>query len=319
MSGNRFDQLSPDELDYVDDKTAALLLNTPNSARILLWVVVAFFILAAIWASWAEIDKVTVGEGKVVPSSQIQVVQNLEGGLVKEILVKEGQQVEKGQRLLLIDDTRFRSDYREREQQIANLTASVLRLSTSISSVVIREKFDEANWENSVAITINELSFPESFIEKQTTLIERQNAEYRQNLKELINQMSLMSQQVNQKQQDLVEIQARVQNLRESYKFAKKELEITIPLADEGIVPQIELLKLQRQVNDTRRELTSSQLKVPVLKSAIRETILSRIDTAQQFRSKQQEKLNSAQDQLSSLNKSTIGLEDKVNRTVVTS
>lgn len=319
MSGNRFDQLSPDELDYVDDKAAALLLNTPNSARILLWVVVAFFILAAIWASWAEIDKVTVGEGKVVPSSQIQVVQNLEGGLVKEILVKEGQQVEKGQRLLLIDDTRFRSDYREREQQIANLTASVLRLSTSISSVVIREKFDEANWENSVAITINELSFPESFIEKQTTLIDRQNAEYRQNLKELINQMSLMSQQVKQKQQDLVEIQARVQNLRESYKFAKKELEITIPLADEGIVPQIELLKLQRQVNDTRRELTSSQLKVPVLKSAIRETILSRIDTAQQFRSKQQEKLNSAQDQLSSLNKSTIGLQDKVNRTVVTS
>lgn len=319
MSGNRFDQLSPDELDYVDDKTAALLLNTPNSARILLWVVVAFFILAAIWASWAEIDKVTVGEGKVVPSSQIQVVQNLEGGLVKEILVKEGQQVEKGQRLLLIDDTRFRSDYREREQQIANLTASVLRLSTSISSVVIREKFDEANWENSVAITINELSFPESFIEKQTTLIDRQNAEYRQNLKELINQMSLMSQQVKQKQQDLVEIQARVQNLRESYKFAKKELEITIPLADEGIVPQIELLKFQRQVNDTRRELTSSQLKVPVLKSAIRETILSRIDTAQQFRSEQQEKLNSAQDQLSSLNKSTIGLQDKVNRTVVTS
>lgn len=319
MSGNRFDQLSPDELDYVDDKTAALLLNTPNSARILLWVVVAFFILAAIWASWAEIDKVTVGEGKVVPSSQIQVVQNLEGGLVKEILVKEGQKVEKGQRLLLIDDTRFRSDYREREQQIANLTASVLRLSTSISSVVITEKFDEANWENSVAISINELSFPESFIGKQTTLIDRQNAEYRQNLKELINQMSLMSQQVKQKQQDLVEIQARVQNLRESYKFAKKELEITIPLADEGIVPQIELLKLQRQVNDTRRELTSSQLKVPVLKSAIRETILSRIDTAQQFRSEQQEKLNGAQDQLSSLNKSTIGLQDKVNRTVVTS
>ncbi|OXE27881.1 hemolysin secretion protein D, partial [Vibrio parahaemolyticus] len=81
------------------------------------------------WASWAQIDQVTVGQGKVIPSSQIQVVQNLEGGLVKEILVKEGQLVKKGQQLLLIDDTRFRSDYREREQQVANLTASVLQLS----------------------------------------------------------------------------------------------------------------------------------------------------------------------------------------------
>ncbi|MDT8870070.1 biotin/lipoyl-binding protein, partial [Vibrio fluvialis] len=78
-------------------------------------------------------------QGKVVPSSQIQVVQNLEGGLVKQILVREGELVKKGQQLLLIDDTRFRSDYREREQQVANLTASVLQLSASIASVVVNE------------------------------------------------------------------------------------------------------------------------------------------------------------------------------------
>ncbi|MDT8870069.1 HlyD family type I secretion periplasmic adaptor subunit, partial [Vibrio fluvialis] len=78
-------------LEFVDDQTAALLLNTPSSARIMLWVMVLFFILAGAWASWAQIDKVTVGQGKVVPSSQIQVVQNLEGGLVKQILVREGE------------------------------------------------------------------------------------------------------------------------------------------------------------------------------------------------------------------------------------
>ncbi|MEF1262859.1 biotin/lipoyl-binding protein, partial [Vibrio harveyi] len=125
MSRDNYNKLSSEELDFVDDKTAALLLNTPNSARLMLWVMVLFFVAAIAWASWAQIDKVTVGQGKVIPSSQIQVVQNLEGGLVKEILVKEGQRVEKGQQLLLIDDTRFRSDFREREQQVANLTASV--------------------------------------------------------------------------------------------------------------------------------------------------------------------------------------------------
>jgi len=319
MSKSSYNKLTPDELDYVDDKTAALLLNTPNSARVMLWVMVIFFVLAGLWASWAEIDKVTVGQGKVVPSSQIQVVQNLEGGLVKEILVREGQRVEKGQQLLLIDDTRFRSDYREREQQVANLTASVLQLSASITSVVIDEEFEDANWQSAVQINPNRLAFPPGLVESQPGLVARQRAEYRQDLDKLRNQLSVIDQQVKQKQQDLVEIQARVRNLRESYRFADKELEITRPLAEEGVVPRIELLKLQRQVNDTRRELTSSELKIPVMQSAIREAMLSRIDAAQKFRSEQQEKLNQAQDKLSSLTESTVGLEDRVNRTIVTS
>ncbi|WP_045382989.1 HlyD family type I secretion periplasmic adaptor subunit [Vibrio campbellii] len=319
MSRDNYNKLSSDELDFVDDKTAALLLNTPNSARLMLWVMVLFFVAAIGWASWAEIDKVTVGQGKVIPSSQIQVVQNLEGGLVKEILVKEGQQVEKGQQLLLIDDTRFRSDFREREQQVANLTASVLQLSASINSVEVNRDFDDSNWEKNVVIDYGKLTFPPTLEENRPRLTQRQKAEYREDLDNLRNQISVIDQQVKQKQQDLVEIQARVSNLRQSYRYAKKELDITKPLADEGVVPRIELLKLQRQVNDTRREMTSSELKIPVIKSGIRESMLNRIDVALKFRSEQQEKLNSTQDQLSALVESAVGLEDRVNRTVVVS
>ncbi|EJE4701868.1 TPA: HlyD family type I secretion periplasmic adaptor subunit, partial [Vibrio parahaemolyticus] len=271
------------------------------------------------WASWAQIDQVTVGQGKVIPSSQIQVVQNLEGGLVKEILVKEGQLVKKGQQLLLIDDTRFRSDYREREQQVANLTASVLQLSASINSVAVNRDFNIQDWEKSVVLDYGKLTFPPVLEETQPQLTQRQKAEYREDLDNLRNQLSVIDQQVEQKQQDLVEIEARVRNLRQSYQYAKKELDITQPLADEGVVPRIELLKLQRQVNDTRREMTSSELKIPVIKSAIKESMLNRIDVALKFRSEQQEKLNNAQDQLSALVESAVGLEDRVNRTVVVS
>jgi len=319
MNRDNYNKLNNDELDFVDDKTAALLLNTPSSARLMLWMMVLFFIAAIGWASWAEIDKVTVGQGKVIPSSQIQVVQNLEGGLVKEILVKEGQLVEKGQQLLLIDDTRFRSDFREREQQVANLTASVLQLSASINSVVVNRDFKTENWRQSVLLDYGKLTFPPSMEETQPKLTLRQKAEYHENLDNLRNQLSVIDQQVQQKQQDLVEIESRVKNLRQSYQYAKKELDITKPLADEGVVPHIELLKLQRQVNDTLREMNSSELKIPVLKSAIRESMLNRIDVALKFRSEQQEKLNDAQDQLSALVESTVGLEDKVNRTVVNS
>lgn len=319
MSRDNYNKLSNDELDFVDDKTAALLLNTPNSARLMLWVMVLFFVAAIGWASWAQIDQVTVGQGKVIPSSQIQVVQNLEGGLVKEILVKEGQLVKKGQQLLLIDDTRFRSDYREREQQVANLTASVLQLSASINSVAVNRDFNIQDWEKSVVLDYGKLTFPPVLEETQPQLTQRQKAEYREDLDNLRNQLSVIDQQVEQKQQDLVEIEARVRNLRQSYQYAKKELDITRPLADEGVVPRIELLKLQRQVNDTRREMTSSELKIPVIKSAIKESMLNRIDVALKFRSEQQEKLNNAQDQLSALVESAVGLEDRVNRTVVVS
>ncbi len=319
MSRDNYNKLSNDELDFVDDKTAALLLNTPNSARLMLWVMVLFFVAAIGWASWAQIDQVTVGQGKVIPSSQIQVAQNLEGGLVKEILVKEGQLVKKGQQLLLIDDTRFRSDYREREQQVANLTASVLQLSASINSVAVNRDFNIQDWEKSVVLDYGKLTFPPVLEETQPQLTQRQKAEYREDLDNLRNQLSVIDQQVEQKQQDLVEIEARVRNLRQSYQYAKKELDITQPLADEGVVPRIELLKLQRQVNDTRREMTSSELKIPVIKSAIKESMLNRIDVALKFRSEQQEKLNNAQDQLSALVESAVGLEDRVNRTVVVS
>lgn len=319
MSSKEYQKLDETELDYLDDKTAALLLKTPKSARVLLWVVVLFFIAATVWASWAQIDKVTVGEGKVIPSSQLQVVQNLEGGLVKQILVKEGQSVEANQQLLLIDDTRFRSDFREREQQVANLTASVLQLSASIKSVEIDENVADRRWEQSVTLHFDKLKFPERLKKEQPDLVNRQRAEYSQDLDNLNNQVSVLTQQVKQKYQELVEIRARARNLKQSYEFAQRELEITEPLATEGVVPKIELLKLQRQVNDTRREMTSTQLKIPTLSSAIKEAKLSRIDAALKFRSEQQEKLNQAQDKLSALTESAVGLEDRVNRTVVLS
>ncbi|WP_394149705.1 HlyD family type I secretion periplasmic adaptor subunit [Vibrio maritimus] len=319
MDKKEYKKVSDAELDYIDDKTAALLLNTPTSARIMLWVMLLFFICAVAWAAWAEIDKVTVGQGKVIPSSQVQVIQNLEGGLVKEILIREGDIVTQGQQLLLIDDTRFRSDFREREQQVLNLTASVLQLSASLTSVIIDESKSGSDWRQSVTLDTTKLAYPPTFEENNKSLVSRQRAEYRQDLNELRNELSVIDQQVRQKQQDLVEMQARVRNLRNGYNLARDELNITKPLADEGVVPKVELLKLQRQVNDTRRELTSTELKLPALRSAIEEAKLSRIDIAQKFRSEQQEKLNEAQDRLSSMTESAVGLEDRVNRTVVVS
>lgn len=319
MNKKGLSKLSKDELEFVDDNTAALLLNTPTNAKILLWIILIFIGVAIAWASWAEIDKVTVGQGKVIPSSQLQVVQNLEGGLVKKVLVKEGEQVKQNQQLLLIDDTRFRSDFRERKKQLINLTASATQLSASIDSILIQDINSRKRWKDSVIISNDKLVFDAEFIEENPIVIQRQLAEYEADMNNLKNRIYVFDQQVSQKQQDLIEIKSRIKNLKASYGLARKELDITKPLADEGVVPRIELLKLQRQVNDTKRELTSTELKIPILTSTIQEAVLNRIDAALKFRSEQQEKLNNVQDKLSALTESQVGLRDKVNRTVVVS
>ncbi|MEC6796764.1 HlyD family type I secretion periplasmic adaptor subunit [Photobacterium sp. S4TG1] len=311
--------ISTNDLDFVDDKSAALLLNTPKNARIILWVMVLFLFIAIIWASFAKLDKVTTGSGKVIPSSQLQVVQNLEGGIVKQILVKEGQAVKKGQTLLLIDDTQFKSDFEEKTQSLAATHADSLRLNALLTSVTINKNTKNTQWRKSVDVTRLPPVFSAEFKTKHPQLVQRQLNQFSGKLNNLENQLSVASQQASQKERELTETRSRVSNLRASYNIALKEYNITKPLADEGVVPRIELLKLQRSLNDTKRDLNSAKLQIPVTQAAIQEAGFKYIDIALQFRSEIQAKLNETSDKLSSMTETQVGLKDRVKRTTVVS
>ncbi|MGF1786738.1 HlyD family type I secretion periplasmic adaptor subunit [Photobacterium swingsii] len=311
--------LTTEQLDYIDDQSAALLLNTPKSARRMLWVIVLFFVIAFVWASQAQLDQVTVGSGKVIASSQLQVVQNLEGGIVKSLLVTEGDAVVQGQELLIIDDTQFQSDFNEQSQSLVGTQADSVRLNALLASIRIDKSQAKTNWQKSIVIKQQALNFPSELTQNQARLVQRQKNEFTDQLSQLESQLAVVEQQINQKARERIETQSRVSSLRNSYGIASKELAITKPLADEGVVPEIELLKLQRQLNDTRRELKSAELQLPIIKAAIQEAILKRIDIAQNFRSDLQRELNEISDQLASLSASQIGLKDRVNRTTITS
>lgn len=309
--------VSKEHMDFVDDKSTALLLNTPKSARIILWIIATFFALAVIWVSIAKIDKVTTGTGKVIPSSQMQVVQNLEGGIVKEMLVKEGQSVEKGQKLLLIDDTLFLSNYREKSQDLASLKADSIRLRQIIKSIIISN--DATNWQEKVQLQIAPLSFDIEFSEKHPNLITQQRNEYRDVMANLQNQLNVTGQQIKQKQQEMNETRTRISILASNYQIIQREYGMTKPLADEGVVPEIEILQLQRSMNDSRKELTSARMKLPVIESEIQEATYKYTNIASDFVAKTQQELSDVSNKLSSMVESQVGLEDKVSRTIVTS
>lgn len=106
--------------------------NRLLAARPALWLCALTVAIFIGWAAFAEIDEVTRGEGKVIPSSRLQKIQSLEGGIVEELLVSEGQLVEQGDPLLRLDKTRFLAAFREGETQASSLLASITRLEAEV-------------------------------------------------------------------------------------------------------------------------------------------------------------------------------------------
>ena len=126
------------DTDFMRGLRAAMVQPPRLSANLLLLAIVALFAWAIWWASQASLDVVTTGIGKVIPSGDIQVVQNLEGGIVRAILVREGQAVEKGQPLMQIDDTQFRSTYQEDRTQYLGRLAVASRLRAEVTDTALK-------------------------------------------------------------------------------------------------------------------------------------------------------------------------------------
>ena len=110
----------------------ALIDDAPRIVRLTIWGIIAFFVFLLLWAHFAIIDEVTKGEGKAIPSSKIQKIQNLEGGIVAQIYVHEGQIVEAGAPLVRLDDTRFASNVGETEADRVSMELRVERLSAVV-------------------------------------------------------------------------------------------------------------------------------------------------------------------------------------------
>lgn len=119
----------------LDDTSIETLRGPSAFSHIILIMVSLFIVTAFIWSKYAILDEVTVGEGKVIPSQEIQIIQNLEGGIIRNIFVKEGQIVDKDEVLVQIDDTRFSASFKEIQQKIANLELDILRLTAETNDL----------------------------------------------------------------------------------------------------------------------------------------------------------------------------------------
>lgn len=299
MAANSVDSpLPPADLDYITSARAAVLEQSPKGGRYVLWAVVVFFVVTVLWASWAELDEFARGEGKVIPSQYVQVVQNLEGGILAELYVREGERVARGEKLLRIDDTQFASSLREAGVTLAQWELKSMRLRAESNGEAFKPEIKKG--------------WPQF-------LVDQELAYYQSRQQELAGNKEIYDQQLTQRKQELAELEARKEQLQRSYNLLNQELQMTRPLVSQGAISEVELLRLERQVNDLLGELEAAQLAIPRVKSSLDEAKekLASVDIV--FRREAQEELNKVTLELSRLQETSEALVDRVKRTMVIS
>ncbi len=268
-------------------------------------LVVICFAMAAflIWANWAVLDEVTRGDGKVIPSSQVQVIQNLEGGILAEVLTSEGAIVEKGEVLMRIDNTVAESRLRELRQRYLSDLAGSARLEAEIGGVG----------------DPSAIKFPDELLSAAPEVAQSEVQLFTVRQQQLGSQMAILQDQLDQRKQELAELKAKEGGLRESFNLANQELQITRPLAAQGVVSQVDLLRLERSVNDIKADINAASLARPRAESAVAEAQKRLEERETTFRTEASQDLSKLKVELVSTQEELNANQDRVMRTEVRS
>jgi adhesin transport system membrane fusion protein len=288
-----------EDLDWVSDAEWARLQQEPVRARIVLVTIGLVLAALLLWASFAEVDEVTRGTGKVIPSRQLQVIQAVDGGVVSEILVKEGQVVESGQLLLKIDETRFVSSLRENRAEYISLVAKAARLRALAEG-------------RALALPLEvEREFPQIAMQERSLYQSRQM--------ELEAQVGIAGQQLAQRNQEIVEVRARRDQASQGYELTLQEYNATKPLVGSGAVSEVEVLRLQRDVSRFKGERDQAAAQITRIQSAIAEANRKVQEVELNFRNQARIELADVSSKLNTLTESSTALSDRVKHSNVKS
>jgi len=271
---------------FANDIRAAVELRTPRTSRLVLLCTLALLVVGIIWAHFAVLDEVKRGNGRVISSRQTQVLQSLEGGLVLEILVREGDIVKQGQVLMRIDDTKFSADLGEVRERRASNAARVARLQAEVTGA-------------------DKPAFSEELVKLAPQIVE--------------TEQNLFSARVKKVSQDIDVLAQQETRLAGSLKLLSREVEITRNLYAQKVVPEIEMLRLERQASEIRGQLAETQSRITNIKTAFRSQSEEDLAKSRGDLAVLEENIKSAQDRVrrADLKSPVNGIVNKLNVTTV--
>ena len=261
-------------------------------AKKILYSVGAVLGVLLLWAAITRVDEVTQGEGKVIPSKQVQVVQSFDGGIISELLVTVGQLVKIGDPLVRIDETRAISSLRENQSQYISLVAKQARLQALV---------ENKSFELPIHIKQDD---PKIYAQEYSLYLSSKSA--------LEAQIGMARDELMQRKAELSEVYAKQEQATKGLNLVTREIELTKPLQNIGAVSEVDILHLEQDAARLRGEQGQAQANIGMVKSAIVEAERKINETEQTAHSKISEELSETTAKLNSIAETRVALNDKV-------
>lgn len=294
-----FDSRQTTDVDLLTDIRTTILVQSPKGGSFIVWMTFLLLILVVAWMSISEVEEITRGNGKVIPSSHIQVIQNFEGGIVSELYVKEGDIVKKDQLLMRLDETRFSAPLKESRMKYLAYEAKSARLIAETEGT--------------------DIQIPDFVIQEGPEIAEREEQLFKSRRYELDAKLEILKEQIVQREQELAELKAKSKELKRTYRLLKKEVDLTQPLIAQGAVSEVEILRLQRQASSMQGEIAAVQLAIPRVNSKLKEAMKVVEEEKLKFSNEAKQRLNEVEVELEGLSAASTALEDRLDRTSVKS
>ena len=266
----------------------------------LLLLIGIVFLTFIVWANLASVEEVTRGTGSVIPSSQVKMIQNLEGGIIDEMMVREGQSVKKGDVLVRMRNVQASSDLNSSENRYLGLKAIVQRL---------RAESEGADF----------VEFTDDVIKGVPESVENERATFTAKRSQTRSQLSVLEQQLSQRNQEVAELNRRVSDSQRVLSLSRQEMDMLRPAVQRGAAPEMELLQLERAIAEQEAELNGLRLALPRARSAVSEAQQRIEEVKSTAKADAQRELAERIVEMNSIRENLSALEDRKDRTQITS
>lgn len=280
--------------EFMSELEAATRMKPSVASHFMLLTVASLVGAFFVWAGTSEIEEITHGGGQVVPTQEIQVVQSLEGGILTELLVREGEKVKKDQILMKVNDVAFASEERGTEARTLALKAKKARLDAEAAG--------------------EDFTVPQEIVEKFSDIAKNELALFNSRQQELSNAKAILDNKINSAQAELREVQAKINRLAESRRLLNQELTITKKMVAKKAVPQLEEIRLNREISNVSGEMREAAQKKSGLEAELRGAKRERADREDKFKSQVLGELNDIESQISQLSESLTAIGERVDR-----